>query len=244
MRERGQATVEWLALVLLVVGALAVVAVAATPRVRAVVASLPRGDPPDPLAGAYGTDTAVLVRRWAPGLVYERGGHEVPVDPRRCRERRCARQGATLFTHVVRRGAVTYVQYWEYFPDSAWNGVAGRHADDWESYQVRIEASGRVRVRASAHHGYTGRRIGRDLNLNQIDPRLVPVGAWTTPTGWLRIARGSHAGYVGRGPWGRRTTPAAEVALVPIETAGLPQRYAIAPPWRKRVYADPESPAT
>jgi hypothetical protein len=170
---------------------------------------------------------------------------DAPVDPRACRRRACADGAApTLFTHVVRAGAAVYVQYWEYFPDSVWNGVAGRHADDWESYQVRIEPSGRVHVRASAHHGYTGRRVGPDLNLNQVHSGLVPVAAWTAPTGWLRIARGSHAGYVARGPLGRRTTPADEVVLVPIETAQLPGRYAVAPPWRKRVYADPESPGT
>ena len=251
MRERGQATVEWLALVLLVAGALGAVAVVAVPRVRAAVAhvaSLPPRDPPDSLVAVYGQDVARLVRRHAPGLVYARGLREVPVDPRECRAPACARGAApVLFTHVVRSGGAVYVQYWEYFPDSVWNGVAGRHADDWESYQVRIEISShppRVRVRASAHHGYTGRRIGRDLNLDQIDPGLVPVEAWTTPTGWLRIARGSHAGYVARGPLGRRTTPAGEVALVPLETAALPDRYAVAPPWRKRVYTDAESPGT
>jgi hypothetical protein len=260
VHERGQATVDWLALVLFVALALGVAAAPALRRVRASArsvvahaASLPPPDPPDPLVAAYGARVAVVVRRQVPGLVYERGMREVPVDPRICRARRCAEHaaGATLFTHVVRTGAATYVQYWEYFPDSAWNGIAGRHADDWESYQVRVEDSSdpsRVAVRASAHHGYTGRRIGRDLNLNQVDPRLAPAmarGAWTSPTGWLRIARGSHAGYVARGPLGRRTTPAGEVALVALETAtGLPARYAVAPPWRKRVYADPESPGT
>ena len=242
MRARGQASIEWLALVLLVALALGAAAAVVHPA-RALRAALLH-DPPDPLAAAYGTEVAGLVRRHAPNLVYERGRHEVPVDPRACRVRLCATAGATLFTHVVRSGATLYVQYWEYFPDSVWNGIAGRHVDDWESYQVRIEPGGRVRVRASAHHGYTGRRIGRDLNLNQIDPRLVGVGAWTTPTGWLRIARGSHAGYVARGPLGRRTTPVDQVVLVPIETARLPASYAITPPWRKRVYADPESPAT
>jgi hypothetical protein len=139
------------------------------------------------------------------------------------------------------------VQYWEYFPDSVWNGVAGRHADDWESYQVRVDVTSAVRVRASAHHGYTGRRIGTDLNLDQVDPRLVPVaarGGWTQPTGWLRVARGSHAGYVARGPLGRRTTPAGELLLVPLESTRLPEGYAITPPWRKRVYLEPESVST
>ena len=256
MGARGQASIDWLAvvgLVALVFGAGAAVVHparvlrAALPRARA--ASLPPRDPPDPLAVAYGSRVAAEVRRRAPGLVYERGMHDVPVDPRLCRARRCAEEAGavTLFTHVVRDGTTTYVQYWEYFPDSVWNGIAGRHADDWESYQVRIDAAGHVSARASAHHGYTGRRIGPDLNVNQVDPELVPAaarGGWTAPTGWLRIAHGSHAGYVARGPLGRRFTPAGEVQLVPLETARLTARYAIVPPWRKRVYADPESAAT
>ena len=243
MRERGQATVEWLALVLLVVALLGAGAAVVHPA-RALRAALPR-DPPDPLAAAYGSRLAALVRRQAPNLVYARGLRQVPVDPRECRVPACARGAApVLFTHVVRNGDSVYIQYWEYFPDSVWNGIAGRHADDWESYQVRIDVSGRVRVRASAHHGYTGRRIGRDLNLNQVDPGLVGVEAWTAPTGWLRIARGSHAGYIARGPYGRRTTPADQIALIPLETTALPERYAITPPWRKRVYTDAGSPAT
>ena len=114
---------------------------------------------------------------------------------------------------------------------------------------MRVGADGRVVARASAHHGYTGRRIGPDLNVAQVRPGWVPERwrrGWVPSTGWLRVARGSHAGYLTRGPAGRRFTPAGAVALVPLETAarGLPQDYAIAPPWRKRVYADPESPAT
>lgn len=244
MRARGQASVEWLALVLLVAALLAGGAAVVHPA-AALRAAL--GERVDPLVAAYGPAIAAAVRRNAPALVYERGRHEVPVDPRSCRAPACATGEATLFTHVARVGAVVYVQYWEYFPDSVWNGIAGRHADDWESYQVRIGADGRVSARASAHHGYTGRRIGPDLNLDQVDPRLVPGrlrGGWTAPTGWLRVAKGSHAGYVARGPLGRRVTPAGEVRLVPLETARLPEDYAIVPPWRKAVYTAPESFAT
>jgi hypothetical protein len=244
MAARGQASIEWLALVLLVAAALATGAAVVHPA-AALRAAL--GERADPLAAAYGADVAAAVRRNAPGLVYERGRYEVPVDPRSCRAVACATEPATLFVHVARSAGATYIQYWEYFPDSVWNGIAGRHQDDWESYQVRIDADGRVSARASAHHGYTGRRIGADLNLAQVDPGLVPGrlrGGWTSPTGWLRVAKGSHAGYVARGPLGRRVTPAGEVRLVPLETARLPERYAIVPPWRKRVYTDPESPET
>src|SRR4051794_20539131 len=114
MAARGQASIEWLALVLLVAAAMATGAAvvhpghalrAALPAARAPPPP-PRG-PPHPLAVAYGARLAAAVRRNAPGLVYERGRHEVPVDPRLCRVRRCAQDatGATLFTHVVRAGA-------------------------------------------------------------------------------------------------------------------------------------------
>lgn len=247
MGRRGQASVEWIALVCVV--ALAVAgAGAGAHRLAATLGrpAIPPGDlrSPDPVVAAYGEQTAALVRRVAPGLVYERGMRDHPVDPRVCRVRVCA-EGAgpvTLFTHVVRRGNTIYVQLWEYFPDSSWNGIAGRHADDWESVQLRVRPDGTVDGRASAHRGYTGRRFGPDLNLSQVRPF---ARNWTASTGWLRIAKGSHAGYLTSGPAGRRFTRPADVRLVPLETAtGMPQAYAISPPWRKRVYTDPESPRT
>ena len=42
------------------------------------------------LARAYGERDGALVRAHAPNLVYERGERQLPVDWRRCRERRCA----------------------------------------------------------------------------------------------------------------------------------------------------------
>jgi hypothetical protein len=244
MRERGQGSVEWIALLAVVLGALAAIG-----SVAAHVLLARAAPPPDPLEAAYGRDTAALVRHVAPGLIYERGMRDHPVDPSTCRARACAENGEppVVFTHVVRRGATVYVQFWLYFPDSSWNGIAGRHRDDWESFQVRVGPDGRVEARASAHHGYTGRRIGPDLNVNQVEPNWVPRrwrAGWTDSTGWLRVARDSHAGYVARGPWGRRFTPATDVRLIPLESAHLPEGYAIVPPWRKRVYADPESVRT
>ncbi len=245
-------------------------------RARAAARARTAATTVDPVTAAYGAPLAALVRRVSPGLVYERGALAVPVDPRRCRTHVCAdapdRPGAvarstagevpTLFTHVVVRGRATYVQFWEYFPDSTWSGPAralgarrlsGFHRDDWESFQVRVDADGpTTQARASSHHGYTGRRIGPDLNVNQLPPdpaqRALPQSvrrAWIGSTGWLWISRGSHAGHLVRGPRRReRYTPAAAVVLVPLERARLPQRYAIVPPWRKPVYRDPESPLT
>lgn len=278
--QRGQASVEWLATVGLVAVLLAGAAVVGRPALRA--DAVPAADhawrsaardgsgghaapaEPDPLVAAYGSGTAALVRRVAPGIVYERGMLAVPVDPRRCRAHRCADAPAragpvtasatglpvTLFVRVVERGGATYVQLWAYYPDSTWSGRAraagapcGCHPDDWESFQVRVGTDGEVHARASAHRGYTGRRIGPDLNVNQARPL---TRAWTRATPWWRVARGSHAGHLTTAPRGRRFTPAAAIELLPLETvaAKLPQDYAVTPPWRKRVYRDPEAAGT
>jgi hypothetical protein len=173
---------------------------------------------------------------------------------------------ATAFTHVVDRrgrGGDLFVQYWLYYPDSTWNGklrlvgrldplsplgwwsgrAAGFHADDWESFQVRVTRDGQVYARASAHNGYAGRHTWP--NLNEL-PRAVPVrrtGAWVPVTGWTHVSRGSHAGFVPPGPGGDRRTESSGLRLVPIEgldARALATRFAIAAPWRKPVYANPE----
>jgi hypothetical protein len=218
---------EWVALLCVVAGAIAALA-------SVVIHALPRPTR-DP-------DTEIA-RRWAPRVVSERGMEDHPVDPRVCRVRACAQGAASpvLFTHVVHRGATTYVQYWAYWPDSSWHGFAGRHADDWESFQVRVDPDGTAYARASAHHGYTGHRIGPDLNVNQVRPSWVPARwrtAWIPWQGGYRVSKDSHAGFVTSAAGG---TPAKLIALDP---PAMPQDYAIVPPWRKRVYADPESPAT
>ena len=177
---------------------------------------------------------------------------------------------ATVFTHVVDRrasGGDLFIQYWLYYPDSTYLGpayaahralrgplartpaglitraLAGHHADDWESYQVRVDPDGRVFARASAHHGYSGYR--RWPNLNEL-PQEVPVrrtGAWTPVTGWTRVSRGSHAGHLVDGPGAERRTESDGVTLVPIERLGDGTRrggFAVVPPWRKPVYGQPE----
>lgn len=248
------------------------------------------------LAAAYGAGDAELVRRLAPGIVYEPGTMTLPVDFRECREHACSdarddrdldvhaalRGGAraTVFTHVVRSGGETFVQYWLYYPDStttalgaagAWrraaeakarlglrpNGYPGDHQDDWESYQVRIDARGQVAARASSHRGYQHCKQARCTN------------RWGAATGWTRVSRGSHAGHlplrsqrVGSPPatsyrdepqypgvdLRERTTTSAGVRLVPLERVD-PRTYrplnpGITPPWGKRVFRDPLSDST
>ncbi len=80
------------------------------------------------MAAAYGAEDAELVRRLAPGIVYEPGTFTLPVDFRECRAHACSdarddrdldvhaalRGGAraTVFTHVVRSDGETFVQFW------------------------------------------------------------------------------------------------------------------------------------
>ena len=173
----------------------------------------------------------------------------------------------TAFTHVVdcRTGAAdatetagmdcsgprarnVYLQYWFYYPGSAtgegstplkrpirWaSGKLGHstfHPDDWESYMVRIGPGGRS-ARASSHYGYEYDRFsiaGRP-------------GGWGPETGTVYISGGSHAGRAGSSRSVSRMTKDHRVRLIPIETlAGRESEvFAISPPWRKRVFLDPE----
>jgi hypothetical protein len=225
--QRGQATIEWTGLVLLAALALAALA-AFVPVVdgRSLGSQLAhsivcatRGDcrrGNDALVAAYGREDAELLRRFAPNIVYEPGTHTLPVDFRRCRSHRCsdapddpaldtARSNrgtpAAAFTHVIRRGGETFLQYWFYYPDSntvlgpssaVWNNsplsAAGRypgfHEDDWEAYFARIGPDGAVHVRASSHSGYQGCKERRCRN------------RWADWTGWTRVSKGSHAGHI------------------------------------------------
>ncbi len=156
--ERGQAAIEWTGTVLavsLALGALAVVGPRIDGRsfgafIAHEIACAVRGgcdDGDDELASAYGEDTAALVRAHAPGLVYEPGVFTLPIDWRECREHHCSdapddrqldthrstRGGhrATAFTHVVRRGGETFIQYWLYYPDST--STVGGLAGAWNT---------------------------------------------------------------------------------------------------------------
>src|SRR5918995_783808 len=143
--QSGQTTVEWTGLVLLVALSLGAL-LAVGPRVdgrsfggflaHSIVCAVRGGcdDGRDELARVHGRPDAELLRRYAPGLVYEQGTFVLPVDPRECRSHECAdapddrdldvhtsKRGAvpaTAFTHVARVGGETYLQYWLYYPDS------------------------------------------------------------------------------------------------------------------------------
>jgi hypothetical protein len=148
--ERGQASVEWVALVAvlaLLLGVLLSTAQGVDGRsfgaalahrfVCAVKGGCDDGD--DDLRMVYGDRDAELVRRHLQGLVFEPGERQLPIDWRACREVACAvapnDRGldvhrsdaglpATVFTRLLRRGDRRYIQYWFYYPDSntAWAG--------------------------------------------------------------------------------------------------------------------------
>jgi hypothetical protein len=97
------------------------------------------------LVAAYGGPDAATVRALAPNLVYERGERQLPSDWRSCRRRACAEAAddpsldahvapggrrATAFTRVIRRGGRLYLQFWLYYPDS--NSVLAGADRLWE----------------------------------------------------------------------------------------------------------------
>ncbi len=278
--ERGQATVEWVGLLLLAMLVLAAVLVTVGWRLvrtdlrDAILENLVcavrltedcRNEPE--LRADYGHEVAALLRANAPALLYEDGMTAMPVDFRRCRIDQCAAgpaegrnvlraergERAVAFTHVIdcrpggdaagadcsaERAGNLYLQYWFYYPGSATgegstplkplirkaSGALGKstwHQDDWESWQVRIGPGGRRFARASSHTGYgTG---------------------WVPSRDRIYISGGSHAGRstvldVARASKDDR------LVLIPLRriAAADTTPFAVTPPWRKRVYLDPE----
>lgn len=176
------------------------------------------------LARAYGAADAALVRDHAPGLVYEPGERQLPVDYAHCRSRACAdapddrdldahRTGAghpaTVFTRLLRRGGRTYLQYWLYYPDSntVWAGSDGI----WERNRL-LPLIGKLVRGTSAYPGF------HEDDWEGYQVRIDPDGRvrarasshrhyqgckerscrnrWMRANGWTRVSRGSHAGHL------------------------------------------------
>lgn len=185
---------------------------------------------------------------------------EVADAPRLDAHRSKGGERATVFTRVLRRGGRTYLQYWLYYPqsnttvlgsDEAWEAAwliptvggliasppayPGFHRDDWEGYVVRLDPNGSAWVRASSHGHWQGCK------------ERACRGRWTAETGWTRVSRGSHAGHIPlpRPDPGERTSTSEGLRLIALENldrrAYRPKAEGIAPPWRKRVYRDPEA---
>jgi len=288
--ERGQSTIEWTALLLIVALALAFVASlaglglpgAALARSIAdkIVCVVSGSDEcaagMSDLALAYGPEVAAAISEHVPDLMYEEGMREVPVDFRECREDACAEVGspvgavgrsaagnrATAFVRVIdcrpepavepepdvdcsgERAGHLYLQFWLYFPHSRtepW-GERGYHRDDFESFQVRIGPPATL-ARASSHHSYN-HDGGPDNWLS--DAGVKKKSGWGRYLPTYYISRGSHAGRVEGDPDGVMWTPRSRLVLIPLEAvaAGADADFAVAPPWLKEVWRDPEARGT
>ena len=160
------------------------------------------------------------------------------------------------------RAGNLYLQYWTYYADSAtFRGVpivgdAGFHPDDWEGVQIRIRLDGSVDERASSHEGYNQRPgpVGgwaSDAGIDSVKDASEALGlraenGWGPEAHLLIVSGGSHAGNTAGIPRIERLTPRNRVHLIPLEpiAATSNARFAINPPWRKRVWRDPEAAGT
>jgi hypothetical protein len=259
----GQATIEWVALMLVVALTLGALGYLGTRSgawglgesiVKAIVCAAGDGCP-DALEDAYGDDLARGVRRFAPNIVYERSSAQLPVDFRRCRQVACANGSdharaigesemglpATAFTRVIDRrseGGALYLQYWLYFPESFSGGVGrrlGPLASSWPGFHPDDWEAYHVRI--------AGERVSARASAHGGYKGFKHSTGWGPWTGWYRISGGSHAGHLVTRPARERTTPTAALRLVPLERLSATDlyRFDVTPPWRKAVYRDPES---
>ena len=161
------------------------------------------------------------------------------------------------------RAGNLYIQFWTYYADSATlrgvpvAGAAGYHRDDWESVQIRIRPDGSIDERASSHHGYnhvqSAANAGSDAGIASLRALAEEVGArprngWGSETRLLVVSGGSHAGNANGFLRIDRVAPGRRVHLVPLESIATEEgdayRFAVSPPWRKRVWRDPEASGT
>ncbi len=159
------------------------------------------------------------------------------------------------------RAGNLYLQYWTYYADSATlrdvpiAGEAGFHLDDWEGVQLRVRPDGSVDERASSHNGYNyalnAVNWGSDAGLDVIKDATESLGAraangWGPARGLLLVSGGSHAGNAGGITHVDRFTPGRRVHLIPLApiAATDTSAFAVNPPWRKRVWTDPEAEGT
>jgi hypothetical protein len=225
--ERGQATVEWAGLVLfasLALGALLRFGPSLDGRsyggfLAHRISCAVRGgcdDGDSALARVYGSGRAALVRAHAPGVVYEPGERQLPVDWRRCRVAGCAEapddrdldahrtdagERATVFTRVVRRDGRLYIQYWLYYPDSnttwagsdkLWNSSPLRWAGPYPGFHRDDWEAYVVRIDPD---GSVWSRASSHRRWQGCKWRSCR-GRWVRSSGWTRVSRGSHAGHV------------------------------------------------
>ena len=189
-----------------------------------------------------------------------------------CRRGRAARTEAAGADCSGDRRDRLYLQYWFYYPGSATAegstplkpairrvseavGKPSFHPDDWESYQIRIGPGGGF-ARASSHHGH-GYELGGDrlipgFRLDSRGRRLALVrspwveNGWGPETGTLYVSGGSHAGSARIYKRVARATKDYRLRLIPLRSLAARDgtEFAVTPPWRKRVFFDPEYAGT
>ncbi len=159
------------------------------------------------------------------------------------------------------RAGNLYIQYWLYYADSATLrdvpivGEEGYHRDDWEMVEIRVGPDGEVDERASSHHGYNyalnAMNWGSDAGIEVLRGAAEEIGVradggWGPARGLLLVAGGSHAGNAGGIPHVDRWVPGRRVHLIPLEPVAVTDdsTFAVVPPWRKRVWRDPEAAGT
>lgn len=159
------------------------------------------------------------------------------------------------------RAGNLYIQYWTYYADSATLraipivGDAGYHQDDWEGVGIRIRPDGSINERASSHDGYNHdqgvENWASDAGIEPLKDAIEAIGlrprnGWGLETHILLISGGSHAGNADGIPRIERLTPRNRVHLIPMEpiVATNEARFAISPPWQKKVWRDPEAQGT
>jgi hypothetical protein len=227
--ERGQGTVEWLGLVLLV--ALAMLALVAVgirvPGASLALAVADRiicaaaladgcGDEPT-LIAAYGTEVGKLVRRHMPMLAFERGSRALPIDFRRCRSPKCSDRAGeglvdetdeglpvTAFVHVVdcREGEAERTE--AAGADCSGDRAGNLYVQYWTYYPDSATLRDVPVVGKKGYHADDWEsvqfRFGPDGDVDQRASSHHGYNYFLKTENW-----GSDAGFVSRDGWGPET---------------------------------------
>ena len=121
--------------------------------------------------------------------------------------------------------------------------------------QIRIRPDGSVDERASSHDGYNYEEgtanWGSDIGAGALRglaevAGIRPRDGWGPETHMLFVSGGSHAGNAFDVRDVERLAQTSRIHLIPLEpvAAGSDARFTINPPWRKKVWRDPEAGGT
>jgi len=223
--ESGQATVEWVGLVLLV-SLLLLAALAAGGRIICAVRLSDACRTEPALVAAYGPELAAEARANAPEIVYEDGMTALPVDYRSCRGAGCGNgppsgpvsssdtgEPATAFAHVVdcrpwaqpprggadcsgERSGHVYLQYWLYYEDStSLRDIPGKVGHHADDWEAYMVRLDGARAESRASSHHGYNYDGGAASWAS-DAGVAHRSAWGRSTGRLYVSGGSHAGHV------------------------------------------------